>query len=124
MTDPSVKTLAGVEVEEVPAKSVFSELRRMLALYWASGDRKRLVTLAAGIFIVIAATAHMQVRLNAWNQPFYDAVTRKDVPEFIGQLGVFAVLAAILLTLNVTQVWLNQTTKLTLRRSLVHNMVD
>src|SRR6516162_3197159 len=123
MTDPSVKTLAGVEVEEVPAKSVFSELRRMLALYWASGDRKRLVTLAAGIFIVIAATAHMQVLLNAWNQPFYDAVTRKDMPQFIVQLGVFAVLAAILLTLNVAQVWLNQTTKLTLRRSLVHDMV-
>ena len=123
MTDPSVKTLAGVEVEEVPAKSVFSELRRMLALYWGSHDRKRLLMLAAGIFIVIASTAHMQVRLNAWNQPFYDAVTRKDVPQFIGQLGVFAVLAAILLTLNVAQVWLNQTTKLTLRRSLVHDMV-
>jgi putative ATP-binding cassette transporter len=95
----------------------------MAALYWASGERKRLLTLAAGIFIVIAATAHMQVRLNAWNQPFYDAVTRKDVSEFIGQLGVFAVLASILLTLNVTQVWLNQTTKLTLRRSLVLDMV-
>jgi putative ATP-binding cassette transporter len=79
--------------------------------------------LAAAIFVVIAATAHMQVRLNAWNQPFYDALTRKNVPEFIGQLGVFALLAGILLTLNVTQVWLNQTTKLTLRRSLVNDMV-
>jgi putative ATP-binding cassette transporter len=96
----------------------------MLALYWASRDRKRLLMLAAGIFIVVAATAHMQVRLNAWNQPFYDALTRKDVAKFIGQLGVFAVLATILLTLNVTQVWLNQTTKLTLRRSLVHDMVE
>jgi putative ATP-binding cassette transporter len=33
-------------------------------------------------------------------------------------------LATILLTLNVAQVWLNQTTKLTLRRSLVHDMLD
>ena len=124
MTDPSIKTLPRTEAEEVPAKTVFSELRRMLTLYWVSRDRKRLLMLAAGIFIVIAATAHMQVRLNAWNQPFYDALTRKDVPKFIAQLGVFAVLAMILLTLNVAQVWLNQTTKLTLRRSLVHDMVD
>jgi ABC-type uncharacterized transport system fused permease/ATPase subunit len=94
----------------------------MAALYWASGERKRLLTLAAGIFVVIALTAHMQVRLNAWNQPFYDALTRKSVPDFVRQLGVFAVLAAILLALNVTQVWLNQTTKLTLRRSLVHDL--
>jgi putative ATP-binding cassette transporter len=96
----------------------------MATLYWTSRERKRLLRLAAGIFIVIAATAHMQVRLNAWNQPFYDAVTRKDLPEFIRQLGVFAILAAILLTLNVTQVWLNQTTKLTMRRSLVHDLLD
>jgi vitamin B12/bleomycin/antimicrobial peptide transport system ATP-binding/permease protein len=104
--------------------SVLSELGRMAALYWASSERKRLLRLAAGVFIVVAATAHMQVRLNAWNQPFYDAVTRKDLPDFIRQLGVFAMLAAILLTLNVAQVWLNQTTKLTLRRSLVHDLLD
>src|SRR6516162_11328410 len=115
MTDPAIKTLPRAEAEEVPAKSVFSELRRMLTLYWVSCERKRLLMLAAGIFIVIASTAHMQVRLNAWNQPFYDAVTRKDVPDFIRQLGVFATLAAVLLTLNVAQVWLNQTTKRTLR---------
>jgi putative ATP-binding cassette transporter len=125
MTDPLSNTPSRAAAADPPANvSLWSEIRRTAALYWASRERKRLLTLAAGIFIVIAATAHMQVRLNAWNQPFYDAVTRKDVPEFIGQLGVFAVLAAILLTLNVAQVWLNQTTKLTLRRSLVHDMVD
>src|SRR6516225_8378046 len=104
MTDPSIKTLPRTEAEEVPAKTVFSELRRMLTLYWVSRDRKRLLMLAAGLFIVIAATAHMQVRLNSWNQPVYDALTRKDVPKFIAQLRVCAVLATILLTLNVAQV--------------------
>jgi putative ATP-binding cassette transporter len=125
MTEPSSKTsFRGRGADAVTKPSVLSELGRMVTLYWASSERKRLIRLAAGIFIVIAATAHMQVRLNAWNQPFYDAVTRKDLPEFIRQLGVFAILAAILLALNVTQVWLNQTTKLTLRRSLVHDLLD
>jgi putative ATP-binding cassette transporter len=120
---PSNTSSASPAAAAVDNVSLWSEIRRTAALYGASGDRKRLATLAVGIFIVIAATAHMQVRLNAWNQPFYDAVTRKDVPEFIAQLGVFAVLAVILLTLNVTQVWLNQTTKLALRKSLAHDMV-
>jgi putative ATP-binding cassette transporter len=125
MTDSQSNTSSRIAATDAPASTtLFSEIRRTAALYWASRERKRLLMLAAGIFIVIAATAHMQVRLNAWNQPFYDALTRKDVPEFIGQLGVFAMLAAILLTLNVAQVWLNQTTKLTLRRSLVHDMFD
>ena len=125
MTEPLSQTSSHAAASDAPVKtSLFSEIRRTAALYWVSRERNRLLMLAAGIFIVIAATAHMQVRLNAWNQPFYDAVTRKDVAEFITQLGVFAVLAAILLTLNVAQVWLNQTTKLTLRRSLVHDMID
>jgi len=125
MTETMSTTPSRAAATDAPAKtSLFSEIRRTVAIYAASRERKRLLMLAAGIFIVIAATAHMQVRLNAWNQPFYDALTRKDLPEFIQQLGVFAVLAAILLTLNVSQVWLNQTTKLMLRRSLVHDMVD
>ena len=45
----------------------------------------------------------MQVRLNAWNQPFYDAVERRDLDGFFHELGVFAVLACILLVLNVAQ---------------------
>jgi len=81
MTEPlSNSSSRGAAADDAANASLWSELRRTAALYWASGDRKRLLTLAAGIFIVIAATAHMQVRLNAWNQPFYDAVTRKDVP--------------------------------------------
>src|ERR1700739_4051828 len=112
MAPPLSQTLSHTAGADAPGTtSIFSEVRRTAALYWASRERKRLLMLDAGIFAIIAATAHMQVRLNAWNQPFYDALTRKDVPDFIGQLGVFAVLAVILLTLNVAQVWLNQTTK-------------
>ena len=125
MTESMSKTPSRAAAADATASaSLFSEIRRTVAIYAASRDRKRLLMLAAGILIVIASTAHMQVRLNAWNQPFYDSLTRKDLPEFAQQLGVFAVLAVILLTLNVAQVWLNQTTKLTLRRSLVHDMVD
>src|SRR5215470_6143736 len=94
LSNPSSRA---ARADALSGATLFSEIRRTLALYWASGERKRLLFLAAGIFIVIAATAHMQVRLNAWNQPFYDAVTRKDLPQFIQQLGVFALLAAILL---------------------------
>jgi putative ATP-binding cassette transporter len=96
----------------------------MAAVIWRSRDRHLLLPLGAGLIVVIAATAYMQIRLNAWNQPFYDALTRKDLPAFIKQLGVFAVLAAILLVLNVSQVWLNQTCKVVLRQGLVHDLFD
>ena len=38
----------------------------------------------------------MQVQLNAWNQPFYDALQRRDLPGFLRQLGVFFGIAGVL----------------------------
>lgn len=96
----------------------------MASVFWRSGERNQLLLLAAGLVAVVAGIAFMQIRLNAWNQPFYDALTRKDTSDFIRQLGVFAQLAAILLVLNVSQVWLNQTTRVVLRQGLVHDLLD
>jgi vitamin B12/bleomycin/antimicrobial peptide transport system ATP-binding/permease protein len=103
---------------------LLSEIRRMGSVIWRSADRNRLLLICAALIVVIAGTAYMQIRLNAWNQPFYDALTHKDLAAFLRQLGVFAQLAAILLLLNVSQVWLNQTTRLVLRRGLMHDVLD
>ncbi|HEV8018359.1 MAG TPA: ABC transporter ATP-binding protein/permease [Steroidobacteraceae bacterium] len=96
----------------------------MVAAFWASRERNQLLILATGLVVVVAATAYMQIRLNAWNQPFYNALTHKDMPAFIKQLEVFAELAAILLVLNVSQVWLNQTFRVVLRQGLVHDLLN
>jgi vitamin B12/bleomycin/antimicrobial peptide transport system ATP-binding/permease protein len=104
--------------------NLFSEVARLVAAFWASRERDQLLLLAAGLVVVIAATAYMQIRLNAWNQPFYDALTHKDIAAFITQLRVFAELALVLLTLNVSQVWLNQTSRVVLRQGLVHDLLN
>jgi putative ATP-binding cassette transporter len=104
--------------------SLFTEVARLAAAFWASRERNQLLLLAAGLVAVVAATAYTQIRLNAWNRPFYDALTHKDIPAFITQLGVFAELAAILLGLNVGQVWLNQTSRVVLRQGLVHDLLN
>jgi len=72
--------------------------------------------LLAALVAVVGASAYAQVLLNAWNQPFYNALSRKDVSAFIAQLGVFAEIAAVLLVLNIAQAWLNSKSKLVLRR--------
>jgi putative ATP-binding cassette transporter len=110
--------------DAIAKNSLFSEIMRMGALFWRARERNQLLMLATGLVAVIAGTAFMQIRLNAWNQPFYDALTRKNTSDFIRQLGIFAQLAAVLLVLNVTQVWLNQTTRVVLRQGLVHDLLD
>jgi putative ATP-binding cassette transporter len=99
------------------------QLRMMMEALWASPLRNRLVALAVGIFLVIAATAYGQIRLNRWNQPFYDALARQDFAEFLHQLGVFALIAGVLLVLNVIQRWLGETAKVRMREGLVEDLV-
>lgn len=81
-----------------------------------------LVGLAVGLFVIVGATAYGQIRLNAWNKPFYDALARKDLAGFGEQLIVFAIIAGALLVLNVAQTWLTQMTKLKLREALTRDL--
>jgi putative ATP-binding cassette transporter len=100
-----------------------SQLIGMLAALWASRQRTKVILLLFALVAVVGASAYAQVLLNAWNQPFYDALSRKDVAEFIAQLGVFAELAGVLLVLNVAQAWLNLKSKLILRKGLVEELI-
>ncbi len=96
----------------------------MFRAIWASPQRTKLLLLGVGIVVVIGATAFCQIRLNAWNQPFYNALTRKDLMGLLDQLMVFGVIAGGLLVLNVAQAWLNQMAKVKLREGVVCDLFD
>src|SRR5271166_5703328 len=99
------------------------QVRGMIAALWASRQRNTIVFLAVALIAVVGVTAYAQVRLNAWNEPFYDALAHKNVSGFVQQLAVFAELAGILLALNVAQTWLNQKSKLVLREGVVEDLL-
>ncbi|HEX9403211.1 MAG TPA: ABC transporter ATP-binding protein/permease [Steroidobacteraceae bacterium] len=86
---------------------------------FGSPVRRVLILVLAALILVVAATAYGQIRLNGWNKPFYDALSRRDLRDFLFQLGVFFVIAGFLLALNVAQRWLVETLELKLREGLV-----
>jgi putative ATP-binding cassette transporter len=89
-----------------------------------SATRNTVALLAVALFIVVASTACGQIRLNSWNQPFYDALSHRDFPRFLAELGVFGIIAGALLGLNVAQRWLGEMLKLKLREGLVQDLVQ
>ncbi|MBV9492281.1 MAG: ABC transporter ATP-binding protein/permease [Verrucomicrobia bacterium] len=101
-----------------------SQLMTILRFLMASRQRVPILLLGLGLVAVIGATAFGQIRLNAWNQPFYNALARKDFEEFLIQLVVFGGIAGGLLALNVAQAWLNQTTKVKLREAVVGALLE
>src|SRR5690348_14739250 len=110
--------------DDIVGSRLGPQLGTMIKAFWASPVRNTLLWLAGVIFLVVVATAYGQIRLNRWNQPFYDALARRDSHEFFVQLGVFGVIAGALLVLNVFQRWLAEMSKLKLREGLTRDLVD
>ena len=50
---------------------------------FGSPVRKMLIFLLAAMILVVAATAYGQIRLNSWNKPFFDALSRRDLRDFL-----------------------------------------
>jgi putative ATP-binding cassette transporter len=102
---------------------VSRQLRVLAAAVSRTPGRGKLVILSAVLVVIIVLTAVMQVRLNAWNQPFYDAIERRDLPGFVRQLGVFFGLAGILLVLTVAQTAANQLFRVRLRELATKDLI-
>jgi putative ATP-binding cassette transporter len=103
---------------------LLSQLDMMIRALFASPLRNRLLIIGGAIFLVIVATTYMQIRLNRWNQPFYDAIERHNLHEFFIQLAIFGIITGILLILNVVQRFLSETMKLWLRQGLTQDLVQ
>ena len=97
------------------------QVRQMLAAL--AGLKRPLYSLIVAVVLVLVLTAYGQVRLNSWNKPFFDALSRRDLRDLFYQLGVFGVIAGCLLALNVAQRWLVETLKLRLREALVKDLI-
>ncbi|MER9426337.1 ABC transporter ATP-binding protein/permease [Mesorhizobium sp. M0317] len=114
-------TAQPVTVEASSLRDQVATIKRALV---GSPVRKWLVWTSVGIMAVIVATSIGQVLLNRWNQPFYDALARRDMAAFLHQLMIFAVIAGTLLLLNIAQTWLNQMIRLKLREALTLDLID
>jgi putative ATP-binding cassette transporter len=104
--------------------SVVAQVRSLLAALWASRYRGRVGLLAAGIVVVLCANSFGQIRLNAWQGEFFDALEQRNLAIFAGQLLVFGVIVGGLLVLVVAQTWLKEMLQVRLREWLTHDLLD
>jgi len=95
----------------------------MMRALRGSPVRRSLIALVVSIILVVVVTAYGQIRLNRWNKPFYDALSRRDLHDFLYWLGVFFIIAGCLLVLNVAQRWLVEMLKLKLRQGIVYDLL-
>jgi putative ATP-binding cassette transporter len=124
MHSPDETVTAAAEREEAAHSRLARQLGMMVRAIGASSAGKAVVVLIAFLLVIVIATAYGQIRLNRWNKPFFDALSRRDLREFLVQLGIFFLIAGIILVLNVIQRWLVELLKIKLREGLVHDLVQ
>jgi putative ATP-binding cassette transporter len=109
---------------EAGIRDLIHQFREFLVALRLSPGRRSLALLVAATVFAVGATAAAQVRLNAWNGPFYEAIAQKNVSAFLHELLVFAAIASGLLVLNVAQAWLREMIKLTSREWLTRDLLS
>ena len=104
--------------------SVIAQLGALLSALRVSQYRKRLALLAAGMVVVICGNSVGQIRLNAWQGAFFDAIEQRDLSVFGSELLVFGLIVSGLLVLVVAQTWLREMLQVRLREWLTHDLLD
>ena len=108
---------------EAGIRGLMHQFREFLVALRLSPGRRSLALLVAATLLAVSATAVAQVRLNAWNGPFYEAIAQRNFSAFLYELLVFAAIAGGLLVLNVAQAWLREMIKLNSREWLTRDLV-
>lgn len=86
--------------------------------------RGRVGWLALILLAIVGANTYGQVRLNAWSGSFYDTLAQRSFWALGNELIAFLIIVGGLLTLVVSQTWLQEMIKLRLREWLTHDLLD
>ncbi|HEX6142959.1 MAG TPA: ABC transporter ATP-binding protein/permease [Geminicoccaceae bacterium] len=80
--------------------------------------------LALGIVAVIGLNMVGQVRLNAWQGDFFNALEQRRLDDLLFQVVVFGLIIACLLTLVVGETWLREILEVRMREWLTRDLLD
>lgn len=81
---------------------------RIAIPYFRSEDRSKGLGLLAAVILLQLFQVWLNIKFNAWNNTFYNALQDKNWDVFIWQLGVFTILAAAFIITAVYQLYLQQ----------------
>ncbi len=87
---------------------IFAAVFRLSLPYFRSEDRRAGLTLLAAVVGIELSIVAVNVLINQWNARFFNALQERNWDQFVRELSIFCVLAAIFIVLAVYQLYLNQ----------------
>jgi putative ATP-binding cassette transporter len=113
-------------MDETPSGASVNAVRRnmlhaawnLAKHYWSSEEAKSAWALSIAVIALNLGNVYIDVRINQWNNAFYNALQEFDAPEFFRQLGIFCILATISIVMSVYALYLQQMLQIRWRRWL------
>src|ERR1700716_558439 len=99
-------------------RGTLREAWRLAVPYWKSEEKWSAWGLLAAVISLNLTAVWLIVRLNAWNNDFYNALQEYDWPKFWRQFAIFGMIAAALIVVAVYQLYLRQILQIRWRRWL------
>ena len=97
---------------------------RLARPYWVSEERAFALGLLAVVLALTLASVYLLVQFNTWNQQFYNAVQKFDLPTFWSLLLKFGVLAAFYILVGVLGQYASRVLQNRWRRWMTRRFLD
>jgi vitamin B12/bleomycin/antimicrobial peptide transport system ATP-binding/permease protein len=105
-------------VRDRSKRNVVRDAWRLAKPFWVSEEKWSARGLLLAVVVLNLGNVYISVRLNEWNNAFYNALQKLDSGEFFRQLGVFCILAFTFIVMAVYALYLSQMLQLRWRRWL------
>jgi vitamin B12/bleomycin/antimicrobial peptide transport system ATP-binding/permease protein len=105
-------------------KTILRDAWQLAAPYWRSKEKWAARLLLAVIVGLNLGQVYISVRINKWNNDFYNALQNMNEPAFYSLLGTFSLLAGIYIVIAVYKTYLNQMLQIKWRRWMTANYID
>ncbi len=92
--------------------------------YWTSDEKWSARALLAAVVALNLTAVWLNVRLNAWNNDFYNALQEYDWPKFWRQFAIFGMIAVSLIVVAVYQLYLRQILQIRWRRWMTERFLN
>lgn len=103
---------------------LFGEVLRLSLPYFRSEDRRAGLILLASVIGIELSIVAVNVLINQWNARFFNALQDRNWDQFVTEITIFCVLAAIFVVLAVYQLYLNQWLQIRWRAWMTRDYLD
>src|ERR1700730_6317809 len=118
VTKGKQSTRQGVPMIDTARRQIMRDAWRLAKPYWTSEEKWSARGLLLAVIVLDLGKVYISVRINAWNNAFYNALQAFNGGELFGQLGTFCILVASAIAMSVYALYLNQMLQIRWRRWL------